>query len=115
MFTTFLIFDVIIALGYYFVSPCFFWYVKNGTRAEAVKCSWFLFAGFVFFNLNLMVILNSMIALGSKITGNSVQDFIILTKCIIHPLIMFVFGIWLGERGLKIFPSLLIRFKEEKV
>lgn len=112
MFTTFLIFDVLIALGYYFVSPWFFWYVKNGTRAEVVKCGWFLFAGFIFFILNLMVIIKSMITIRFTVSNTDVH-YIIVTNDIVHPLITFIFAIWHGTWVKVLLPDLLERLKDE--
>lgn len=112
MFITFLVIDTLIAVTYFFISSRLLRYVNNGTRAEAVKLAWFLFTGFLFVVANLIVFFVSLLSIPD---GTPLDDNYFVIKCVVHPIILFSFGIWLGNRGLKIFPDLLNKFKEKAI
>ena len=109
MFLAFLIVDLLVATVYYFASSWFFGYVKNGTHAEAKKCGWFLWAGFMFILANLIIFIISLLSTPKCIP---IDDNNFVLKCVVHPIVLFSFGIWLGIRGTVLLPDLLNRFNE---
>lgn len=110
MFITFLTVDTLFAIAYYIASPWFFWYVKNGTRAEAKKCGWFFFIGFIYFFINLIVFGVMLLFFTTK---PFVGDVIFPLKYLVHPLIFVTFSIWLGIWAQILLPALLERLKDE--
>lgn len=109
MYLIFLAVSSLIAIVYYLASPCFFWYVKNGTRSELKKCGWFLFVGFICVSINL-IILTVMILFQSILFQ---KNLMIMFMYLANFAILIVFTIWLGSWGTVLLPDLLSKFRSD--